>query len=57
MGIKINGKLLNQLRFAEGIVLIASDLDHTETINQLNEELQKNYFELLNERLDRLRLK
>src|ERR1700743_187522 len=41
MGIKINGKFLNHLRFAD-IVLIAADLDQLQTMmNQLHQESSK----------------
>jgi len=42
MGININGKYLNHLRFADDIVLMAVDLDQAEVmLRQLNEEANK----------------
>ena len=42
MGININGKFLNHLRFADDIILIAADLDQLQTMmNQLHQESSK----------------
>src|ERR1700744_2591076 len=42
MGININGKFLNHLRFADDIILIAANLDQLQTMmNQLHQESSK----------------
>src|SRR6202012_779890 len=42
MGININGKFLNHLRFEDDIILIAADLDQLQTMmNQLHQESSK----------------